>query len=285
MDKRKRRLLCMLEGGKKYRWIRGVPPLSFKVFAAGTLENYRIYGNTVGGAGVGDLVENGEHAGEYKVAVTISNGTDTLTTPIYLPEQIRKVGDEEERIDYEEQKMHRVRKNLLPNTETSQTINGVTFTVNDDGSVTCNGECVNRVASYHIKNGVKLNDETKQYILTGCPKGGERNSTYVLEYSNAVTQAKTDSGDGVSFTPYRAADYPNAWIRIMIFGGYTCNNLTFYPMVRKADISDDTYEPYIENTDLDVTLPALPTLPGTNVLSVGTAVQPSEIEVKGKIKA
>lgn len=44
----------------------------------------------------------------YKVPVTISNSTDTLTTPIYLPEQIRKVGDEAEYIDYAEQKMHRI---------------------------------------------------------------------------------------------------------------------------------------------------------------------------------
>ena len=84
----------------------------------------------------------------YKVPVTVSNGTDTLTTPIYLPEQIRKVGDEAEYISYAEQKMHRI-----------------------------------------------------------------------------------------------GAD------------------------------------------DIDVTLPALPILTGTNVLSVGTTVQPSKIEVKGKIKA
>ena len=37
--------------------------------------------------------------------------------------------------------------------------------------------------------------------------------------------------------------------------------------------------------DIDVTLPALQTLTGTNVLSVGTAVQPSRVEVKGRIKA
>jgi hypothetical protein len=42
----------------------------------------------------------------YKVPVTVSNGTDTLTTPIYLPEQIKKVGDEAEYIDYGEQKQH-----------------------------------------------------------------------------------------------------------------------------------------------------------------------------------
>lgn len=42
----------------------------------------------------------------YEVPVTVSNGTDTLTTPIYLPEQIRKVGDEAEFIDYAEQKQY-----------------------------------------------------------------------------------------------------------------------------------------------------------------------------------
>ena len=44
----------------------------------------------------------------YKVPVTVSNGTDTLTTPIYLPEQIKKVGDEVEYISYSDQKMHRI---------------------------------------------------------------------------------------------------------------------------------------------------------------------------------
>lgn len=44
----------------------------------------------------------------YKAPVTVSNGTDTQTIPIYLPEQIKKVGDEAEYIDYEEQKLHRV---------------------------------------------------------------------------------------------------------------------------------------------------------------------------------
>ena len=37
--------------------------------------------------------------------------------------------------------------------------------------------------------------------------------------------------------------------------------------------------------DIDVTLPALPVLPGTNTLTVGTEVQPSSVEIKGRIKA
>jgi hypothetical protein len=42
---------------------------------------------------------------------------------------------------------------------------------------------------------------------------------------------------------------------------------------------------HIYTTDLDVTLPALPTIAGANVLTVGTTVQPSKVEIKGKIKA
>lgn len=59
-------------------------------------------------------IEENDHATEYepygyRVPVTVTNGTDTLdalTTNIYLPEQIRKVGDEAEYVDYQEQKQH-----------------------------------------------------------------------------------------------------------------------------------------------------------------------------------
>ena len=39
-----------------------------------------------------------------------------------------------------------------------------------------------------------------------------------------------------------------------------------------------------DGTSVDVTLPALPTISGTNILSVNTEVQPSKVYVKGKIK-
>lgn len=73
-----------------------------------------------------------------------------ITTPICLPEQIRKVGDEAEYIDYGEQKQHRVRKNLLQNTATSQTTYGVTLTVNSDGSATCNGTATSLIVFFYF---------------------------------------------------------------------------------------------------------------------------------------
>lgn len=205
----------------------------------------------------------------YRVPVTVTNEMDTLTTNIYLLEQIRKVGDEAEYADYQEQKLHRVRKNLLQNTASSQTKNGVTFTVNNDGSVTCNGTASNNT---FFKIG-DLSLASQSYILTGCPSNGGNNS-YVLRCYKNGNIIGADVGNGFNIN-----ESIDGYIEIRIASGYTCNNLIFYPMIRKADIEDDTYESYITNTELDVTLPALPTLSGTNILSVGTQVQPSNMEI------
>ena len=186
------------------------------------------------------------------------------------------VGDEAEYIDYGQQKQHRVRKNLLRNTATSQTINGVEFIVNGDGSVTCNTDENGATSTAFFIMNENIN--YSGCLLSGCPKNGGVNS-YLLRYQKTGTGYVEDYGNGVTLP-----EYGGGYIVIRINAGYTCTNLTFYPMIRKADISDDTYEPYIENTELDVTLPALPTLSGTNTLSVGTEVQPSEVYIKGKIK-
>ena len=115
------------------------------------------------------------------------------------------------------------------------------------------------------------------YILTGCPNGGAEKETYkILLYINDAWKTN-DKGSGANFT---LTETSTVSVKITIYAGYTCDNLTFYPMIRKADIEDDTYEPYIENTEVDVTLPALPTLSGTNTLTVGTEVQPSNVYIK-----
>lgn len=278
------KMLFLRRQRQKKRWkiktISGSPPLSFKA-KAGALKNYKIYGNTVDGESVGDLETTGEHAGKYKVPVTISNGTDMQTIPIYLPEQIKKVGDEAEYIDYGKQKQHRVRKNLLPNTATSQTVNGVEFTINANGSVTCNRQATG-VIYFKINSSFTL--PVGELVLTGCPTGGGNSSYRMYIQTDNISPQKyyTDTGNGVTINNTNADTVYSA--RILIVTGYSCNNLTFYPMIHKADIEDDTYEPYIENTDLDVTLPELPTLAGTNVLTVGTEVQPSDVYIKGKIK-
>ena len=123
-------------------------------------------------------------------------------------------------------------KNLLENTATSQTINGVTFTVNKDKSITANGTAT--ANTYFVVNSnVNLKGE---YILNGCPSGGS-NSTYYLYVQGLFPN---DIGNGATFT----FDETSKQIGIGIMSGTTVSNLTFYPMIRLASITDSTYEPY-----------------------------------------
>lgn len=129
-------------------------------------------------------------------------------------------------------------KNLLKNTAKSQTVNGITFTVNDDGSVTVNGTATNAMA-FPIGD-VALS--AGSYKLSGCPSGGSTGTYYL--YSTLTDGTKNlDKGNGV---PVNTTTDTNSLIQIGIVSGVTFNNLTFYPMIRLASETDNTYEPYYE---------------------------------------
>lgn len=244
------------------------------------LKNYRIYGNTVNEESVGDLVTEGEHSGEYLVPVTVTNGVDTQTTNLYLPEQIKMVGDKAEYVDYKEQKQHRVRKNLLQNMATSQTINGVTFTVNDDGSVSYERiSASNSQSDFYIMGTSDSEEQTILHTNTRYIFSGGVSSTAKIR----IVGFGIPSGLDVSENVQAYTISSNSGKIILRVKSSEVGSGIFYPMIRLASIEDDTYEPYITDTELDVTLPALPTLSGTNELSVGTTVQPSKIYLQGNI--
>ena len=192
-----------------------------------------------------------------------------ITTSIYLPEQIKMVGDEAEYIDYEEQKQHRVRKNLLKHTYASSgtlIYDGVSIR-NDDGVLTLNGTSIN--GSYiTIATDIKLPIGT--YILTGASEN------LILRFQKTSTgYGYDDNGDGRNINCLE--EVTNGICSMKLTANYTYDNVEVYPMICKANIEDDTYEPYIENTDLDITFPALSTIKGINTFSVKTLIQPSNI--------
>lgn len=123
-------------------------------------------------------------------------------------------------------------KNLLKNTAVSAEVNGVTFTVNADGSITATGTATAN-ADFTISNLTGY-PSSGQYILSGCPEGGGV-STYRIQ----IYQVAADYGVGVEFTSQNRL---NVYIRIS--AGQTVDNLTFYPMIRPAEISDSTYQSY-----------------------------------------
>lgn len=75
------------------------------------------------------------------------------------------------------------------------------------------------------------------FIVSGCPSGGSYETYFmnVSSHSNDYGNGTRVNKDGTLHT-----------VQIGISSGYTANNLKFYPMIRRADITDDTYEPYQE---------------------------------------
>lgn len=131
------------------------------------------------------------------------------------------------------------------------TLDNVVFTVstNSDGYVTkinVNGTS-NKASGYTEFYLSKPPIFEGQRILSGCPSGGS-GDTYALNYSNNVNKAYWDYGNGTqSVEQFDKTTYPNASIGILIKGGYTANNLNYYPMLRDASIIDSTFEPYHES--------------------------------------
>ena len=133
-------------------------------------------------------------------------------------------------------------KNLLDNTATTKISNGITFTVNSDGTVLADGTNDTTANSSLIINRYDLSPGT--YILNGCPSGGASN-TYRLviqETGSYSILGSIDIGNGSG--EFTIDTTTNVQISIFIQKGLTVNNLLFKPMLRKATIADDTYEQY-----------------------------------------
>ena len=124
-------------------------------------------------------------------------------------------------------------KNLLEVVVTSQTINGITFTINKDKTVTvngtANGNSILILNSFDFQNGEK-------YILNGCPNNGGINS-YKLD-AFGQTGLSNDIGNGIGINIGGQRN-----IRIVIFDGNSVNNLVFKPMIIKGSQATE-YEPY-----------------------------------------
>ncbi len=130
-------------------------------------------------------------------------------------------------------------KNLIPYpyANTTKTSDGITWTDNGDGSITANGTAT-ATTRFGLATSTDMSflEEGQTYILNGCPSGGS-SSTYAI-YTQTVNYF--DSGDGVTFTMESSI----SGIAIVIYSGVTVSDVTFYPMIRLAADTDDTYEPY-----------------------------------------
>lgn len=138
-------------------------------------------------------------------------------------------------------------KNILKNTSTTVEYKGITYTINADGSITANGATGSETSYFSFKEYFEISKPAK-YTLSGCPSGGSQ-STWELQ----LYKQKQGSNDVLTLDDYGAGvdKFNTKELDAGMYRGYiairpnqTIDNLTFYPMLRYADITDDTYEPY-----------------------------------------
>jgi len=136
-------------------------------------------------------------------------------------------------------------KNKLayPYVESSKTVNGLTITVNNDGTVIINGTATANTNLVLADKASLDRLPSGNYIMNGCPAGGATDgSTYYVGFY-APNKSAYDFGNGTSISLSGNED-ASANIYIRIANGYTANNLVFKPMIRLASESDPTFAPY-----------------------------------------
>jgi hypothetical protein len=125
-------------------------------------------------------------------------------------------------------------KNFLENLAVTTTKNGLSLTVNKDGSMVINGTAT-ATTMFNINTTLNL-DGT--YILSGCSPEDSQQGLEWLFYDGAW---KRDGGSGITFTTSKTKSQKCA---INISSGKTITNATIYPMIRLAADTDNTYVPY-----------------------------------------
>lgn len=230
--------------------------------------NYRPYGGQI--LAVGDLVTTGTYAGKYKIPVTIS-GESTSTTDIYLNAPLRKVGAYADYIDYKRQKVCRVIK-----TVTSDGSHWNSYQQNNQYNINCG----------HLMNRLPLVNDNAVMTESSLYPG----ASAVDEWANRST------------TDYKCIAVNDTYYEFLVVDNVSFpdrNLQTFQNLLQQLDTAGNPFEIWYINSDSEnvsdppaaavyeeesITLPALSAEGGVNLLSVGTAVQPSQVWIKGKIQ-
>lgn len=132
-------------------------------------------------------------------------------------------------------------KNLIPYpyiTKTS-TIKGVTFTVNNDGTVNVNGTATDGDALFYLVSAYNLSLSEESYF-SGCPAGGS-SSSYLLQAYTSAPKYYSDTGSG-----FLAPANIDVAVVLVVRNGFTANNLVFKPMLNYGS-SALPYEPYTQS--------------------------------------
>lgn len=137
------------------------------------------------------------------------------------------------------------KRNFFQHARNTQTLGGITFTVNSDRSFTVNGTAT-QLVSFMMTNFQTI--PQGKYLCSGCSGGSS--STYYLRLETSRSADQTVSGnvlrqsDGEDVPITVDGDYDSIKVNIVVQKGVTVDNVKIAPMIRADYDTDPTYEPY-----------------------------------------
>ena len=138
-------------------------------------------------------------------------------------------------------------KLIYPYGYTTYETNGCTCKVQSDGTVTFSGT-PSANALFNIKQRTQSTGGYAQflpegnYILNGCPTGGNTTTYQISVIDSTGTAIAVDRGSGASFSVPEGG--MNVGVQLFVASGYNPNSLKMSPMIRLASVIDPTFAPY-----------------------------------------
>ena len=133
-------------------------------------------------------------------------------------------------------------KNLLPKATKTQTIYGVTFTPNPDGSVSVSGTCAGNIATYNYADNLVPISPNQVVYLSGASQLVKVVINEKTPSGAFVRNVLVDRGQGISGTLTKQKEENILYATLQVQIGDT-PNLTIYPMLNLGK-SPLSYEPY-----------------------------------------
>lgn len=131
-------------------------------------------------------------------------------------------------------------KLVFPYQDSTTTINGITFTVNSDGSIKLSGTA-SANATFFIASGAGDATQYNGMIMNGIT-GGSLTSFFWRISDVNISSVSQFNGD-TTISGLTNTGVFNIFIRVV--NGYTfINPVTIYPMIRPSYITDGTFAPY-----------------------------------------
>lgn len=140
-------------------------------------------------------------------------------------------------------------KNYLP-LPSSETLNGVTLTYNDDRSITLTGTATSTTYFDFFPNGNFDTTKMTGYIFSMYPSDfSPSNNSIACRISDSSRSALQNVANGTAIVDNGS----NRYIAIRVANGYNTNGIIFKPMLVRPTETATTYEPY-QGQDVTVAL-------------------------------